>query len=106
AEIDGHVAQIRLFPPADRAVGHKHEPSERRDFSHQAVAVDPRIDTLLERKIHARRTDFDVEQEERRVAKGFQERHKLYVHRPAAAAAFFDSTFLAFRAGATVTSLR
>jgi hypothetical protein len=67
SEIDRHVTQVRLLTPTDGAIGHEHKPAKRRDFPHQAVAVDPGIDAAFQRQVHPRRTHLDVEEESLRT---------------------------------------
>jgi hypothetical protein len=62
AQIDRHVAQIRLLTAADCTIGHENESTERGNPSHQLIAIDPRIDALLERQIHPWRAHFNVEE--------------------------------------------
>jgi len=71
AKIDRDMPQVGLFAPADCAIGHEHKPPERRYLAHQTIAIDPRINTLLERKIHPRRAHFDVEKKPLGIAQGF-----------------------------------
>ena len=61
AKIDHDMAQIRFFAAPNRAIGQKDKLTERGDLPHQPVAVNPRLYTLLERKIHTRRAHFDVQ---------------------------------------------
>ena len=63
SKIDRDMPEIRFFAAADRAIRHENESAERSDLPHELIAVDPRIDALLERQIHSRRAHFDVEKE-------------------------------------------
>ena len=59
---DNRVLDDVSFTATDRPIRHEQVAAQRRDFTHETFAVDPRIDTLLKGQVHTGRTHLDVEQ--------------------------------------------